>query len=153
VRKRPWRLPDPQPLASPLRWVTAGALIVAAAAHLPVIPEHLQEATYMGVAFVVFTYASLATAAVLLTADTRAVYLSAAVLGTAAVLTYAASRIVPLPLLADDVGNWAEPLGILAVAAEALAVLSAVGAWRTPRQANTVPSPQGNPVPGADAES
>lgn len=153
MRKRPWKLPDPRPVASPLRWVTAGALVIAAAAHLPVIPEHLQEATYMGVAFVVFTYASLATAAVLLTADTRAAYLSAAVLGAAALLTYAASRTVPLPLLADDVGNWAEPLGILAVATEALAVLSAIGAWRTQLQANAVPSAQGNRVPGADAES
>lgn len=41
-------------LCRPQRWLLAGAVTVAAAAHIPVIEPHLEEAPYMGVLFIVF---------------------------------------------------------------------------------------------------
>jgi hypothetical protein len=43
----------------------------------------------------------------------------------AAVVGYLASRTIGLPQIGDDVGNWTEPLGIPAVASEALMVVLA----------------------------
>lgn len=118
----------------------AGALIASAAVHIPVIPEHLQSATYMGIAFTAFVYAALAVSAWLLVSDRSEAPLAAAGLAGAAVLTYAATRFVAFPALADDVGNWLEPLGVLAVAAELLTVATAVLVLRSRRTGDRRPS-------------
>lgn len=132
----PVSLPDrPAGSAPPssLGWVVAAALTTAAAAHIPLIPEHLQDATYMGVAFTVFTFACLALAALAIQHDTAAVYLASATVAMAAVLTYAGTRIVAFPMLADDVGAWADPLGVVAVLAElTAAAASIVALWSAP---------------------
>lgn len=90
-------------LASPLRWVGALMLLVTAATHIPLVPEHLEEAPYVGVLFVALSVAA-----------------------------FLASRTVGLPQIRMDIGNWTEPLGFPAVAAEALAALAAVYALRHP---------------------
>lgn len=108
--------------------------MTAAAAHLPVTPQHLQDAPYMGVLFVVFALAALAAAAGVLLADTAVRYALLAALGAAAVLTYATTRLVALPRLADDVGRWLDPLGVLSLAAELLAVAAALAALRGRRR-------------------
>ena len=43
-----------------------------------------------------------------------------------AILGYVISRTIGLPQIGDDIGNWLEPLGVVAVIAEATACLSAV---------------------------
>lgn len=51
------------------RGVIVGLLCAAAAAHIPVIPAHLREATYMGLLFTAFTFVCLAGAAALVVVD------------------------------------------------------------------------------------
>lgn len=116
-----------------LRWVLAPAALVAAAAHLPVIGPHLEEAPYMGVLFIVLTVACVALAAVVLVRDTMALYALAALTCALAIVGYIATRVVAFPLLADDVGNWFEPMGVLSVGSEAIVVLSAGLAFRAVR--------------------
>jgi FtsH-binding integral membrane protein len=59
------------------------------------------------------------------------------VLCAAGVCAYVATRLVAFPLLADDVGNWAEPLGLVCIVAEtAVVVLVAVSM----RRATTPPA-------------
>jgi hypothetical protein len=111
---------------SPVRWPLAAAAAVAAVAHIPVIGSHLIEAPYMGVLFIVLTAACFALALTVTVVDSRAVYAAAAVTCGLAVLGYAATRLVSFPMLADDVGNWFEPLGVLSVASEVLVVLAAL---------------------------
>lgn len=102
------------------------AIAVAAVAHIPVIAPHLEEAPYMGVLFIVFTAACMALGMVIaVTGRTWAYRASVAVCGTA-VLAYAATRLVAFPQLADDVGNWFEPLGVVSVVSESLVVLLAL---------------------------
>ncbi|MDQ2788246.1 MAG: hypothetical protein M3Y73_00515 [Actinomycetota bacterium] len=43
-----------------------------------------------------------------------------------AIVGYIGTRSVAFPQLADDVGNWLEPLGIVAILAEAVVVIAAV---------------------------
>jgi hypothetical protein len=120
--------PAPTPL--PLRAGLVGAALVAAAAHVPVTGEHLAEAPYMGWAFVVFSAvcAGLALAAAL--RDDRLVQGAMVLWCGGALATYAATRLVAFPLLADDVGSWVEPWGVLSVLSEAVTVALGVTALR-----------------------
>ena len=122
-----------QRLGRPQRVVLAVAAFVAAAAHIPVIAPHLDEAPYMGVLFVVLTVGCLAIAIAALVRDSAAVYAVATVTCGLAVIGYAATRLVAFPMLGDDVGNWFEPLGVVSVLAELVVVVTAVSALRPPR--------------------
>src|SRR6476646_8834153 len=90
----------------------------------------LAAAPYMGVLFVVLTAACVVLALAALVRDTVAVYALAALTCTLAILGYIATRLVAFPMLADDVGNWFEPLGVVSVGSEAVVVLSAAAALR-----------------------
>ena len=125
---------DRQALA--LRWLLAAAALVAAAAHVPVIGPHLTEAPYMGVLFVVLTAACVSIAVAALIRDTVAVYALAALTCSLAILGYTATRLVAFPMLADDVGNWFEPLGLVSVGSEAIVALSATVALRSALSGN-----------------
>jgi hypothetical protein len=74
--------------------------------------------------------------------DTPAVWMVTAVMTLLAVLAFLASRTVGLPLIGDDIGNWTEPLGLPAVAAEFLAFLTAAAVLRpdaaTQRRTHTI---------------
>lgn len=103
-----------------LRWSTAGGLLVVAGAHGPVVREHLEEAPYMGVAFLLFISAALLVQVMVLIHDTPRVYVASLVLCVLAIAAYVATRLVAFPLLADEVGNWLEPWGVVSVLAEAV---------------------------------
>jgi hypothetical protein len=93
----------------------------------------------MGVLFIVLTGACFALALAALVYDTRAVYAAAAVTCSLAIIGYAATRLVAFPMLADDVGNWLEPLGVLSVASEAVVVVASVVGLRRRRHAASRP--------------
>ena len=130
------------PMHSSVRWMLAVAALVAAAAHIPVIAPHLDEAPYMGVLFVVLTVACFALAVTVLFLDSRAVYLASGVTCGLAVVGYAATRLVTFPMLADDVGNWLEPLGVVSIVAESLVVWFALLGLR-----RAVPAPTRSTAP------
>ena len=111
-----------------LRSATVAMIVVAAVAHVPVIAPHLDEAPYMGVLFIALTAVCLTLGAVIAATDATWAYQAAVAVCGAAVLAYAATRLVAFPQLADDVGNWFEPLGVVSVISESLVVgLAAVG--------------------------
>jgi hypothetical protein len=112
------------------RWVLAAAAGVAAIAHVPVIGPHLEEAPYMGLLFVVLTVACAFLAVAALARGGSAVYLLTVLTCGLAVLGYVATRLVAFPMLADDVGNWLEPLGVVSIVSESIAVAAAVVALR-----------------------
>jgi hypothetical protein len=114
------------PLRSRARLVAVPAALLAGVAHIPVIGPHLREAPYMGEEFVVLTVACLLLAVALVICDSVAAYGLLAVAAGLAVLGYAATRLVSFPQLADDVGDWAEPLGLVSVAAETACVVAAL---------------------------
>ena len=119
-----------RPLHSPLRWLACLLLIATAATHIPLIPEHLKEAPYIGILFVALSATSLVLAVLVVLADTPAIWLVIGAMTLLAVVAFLASRTVGLPMIGDDIGNWTEPLGIPALTAETLAFLAAVAVLR-----------------------
>lgn len=134
------------PLHNPRRGVPVAALLVTAAAHIPVIPAHLREAPYVGVLFILLVAGSLLMAAVLAMRDAKAAYNVTAVMMALALASYVISRIVGLPLIGDDVGNWLEPLGVVSITVELIALtacgsiaLSAKSSKPAPARTSTGP--------------
>jgi hypothetical protein len=105
---------------SPSKWVASFLLLVAAATHIPLIPEHLEEAPYVGWGFILLSVVCIVLAVAIVLVDNPGVWLLSGAVCLAAVVAFLASRTVGLPQIGDDVGNWSEPLGIPAVAAELL---------------------------------
>lgn len=124
-----------QELPSGPRLGLAGLLIAAAAAHLPALTEHLRTVPWMGWLFVAFILAALAAAATILMRDTPLPVRVAGCLAAAALLAYAATRLVSFPQLGDDVGTWGEPWGVVASALEVGALVCALLQIRARRAA------------------
>jgi hypothetical protein len=125
------------PRRSPLRRLMALAAVSAAAAHIPVTGHHLEEAPYMGVLFILLTIACLTLAAVAIVYDAPVVYLAAATICGLTIIGYAATRIVPFPMLEHDVGHWLEPLGVVSILAETIVVASSIAALRSAPRTQT----------------
>ena len=104
------------------------AALTTAAAHLPVTEDHFHEAPYLGVLFVVLEVAAVAVAVLLRRRGGTHRYAAAAAVGGLAIAAYVWSRSVGLPQVHDDVGHWAEPLAIVALAAEAVLFLGGIAA-------------------------
>lgn len=104
----------------------AVALTIGAGAHIPVIGSHLSEAPYMGVEFIVLTVALMLVATGALMRDSAAVYAVSAVTCALAIAGFVLTRLVAFPQLAGNVGNWFEPLALVAVVAESAVIGVAV---------------------------
>ncbi|MCZ2404771.1 hypothetical protein IV498_16710 [Paenarthrobacter sp. Z7-10] len=118
------------PFRRPLRALPAAALVVAGAAHIPVIPAHLHEAPYIGILFILLAAGSFVLAGVLTFYDVAAAYVLTAVVMALALVAYIISRTFGLPLIGDDVGNWLAPLGVVSVIAEIVACAAAIALSR-----------------------
>ncbi len=119
------------------RWPAAVCLVAIAAVHLEISPAHLREAPYAGVLFILLAAAALASAFVLLITNHPLAWAGAATLCLGALGAYLVARSIGLPSLGDDIGDWLNPLGIVAVLCEtavvvlAAPVLGAARAYRT----------------------
>jgi len=112
---------------SPAQWAASALLLVAAGTHIPLVPDHLEEAPYVGWLFIALSVVCIALAVAILFVDEASVWVLSGVTCFAAVLAFLASRTVGLPQIGDDVGNWTEPLGFPAAVSETLmAVLAYV---------------------------
>ena len=118
------------------RWPAAAAALVTVAAHLPITPTHLREAPYVGWSFVALEVVLTLVALGLAISDRPLVWWVAGVVPALAMLAYAVTRSVALPQIGDDVGDWTQPLGLVALTAEALLILITLG-----RHARRHPAP------------
>lgn len=123
---------------SPYRYPAAVLAVVAGLAHVPVTPEHLNEAPYIGVSFIVLTTVCVLLAAMLLISDSMLVWSTLGLSCLLAVIAYVVSRSIGLPLMADDVGNWLETLGVVSILTESgVVVLFALTLGRARREARS----------------
>jgi hypothetical protein len=122
-------------LSASARWPAAVLVLLVAGVHVPVTPEHLVQAPYIGVLFIALIVVCVGLAPLLAWRDSKPVWAAAGVVNALAIGAYAVSRSLPLPQIGDDVGNWTEPLGMAAVVAESVTVLVAAAVlWhRVPR--------------------
>jgi hypothetical protein len=120
-----------------LRVVSVAGAIIAAVAHLPPTPAHLREVPYIGLGFVVLTALCLSAAFILATPSMRLAWRPAWTVAiascTVAIIAYVASRTVGLPGMTDDIGHWADPLGLVSVGSETVVVLAAALSLRAMR--------------------
>jgi hypothetical protein len=124
-------------IASPLRFPAALLAVVAGLAHVPVTPDHLNEAPYIGISFMVLTTVCVVLAATMLVWDSAVVWATLGAACLLAVVAYVLSRTVGLPLMADDVGNWMERLGVISVLTESgVVVLAGFALARARRRAH-----------------
>jgi hypothetical protein len=101
-----------------------GGLVAIAALHVAAAPDEWEDARVVFWLFIALAAVCVAVAAWPgLGRDRRA---PAAVLGLALVpmVGYVVSRTTGLPGATDDIGDWANPLGLAALAVEAALVLS-----------------------------
>jgi hypothetical protein len=110
-----------EPLGSRLRSLAATALLVAGAVHIPPAPEHLHEAPYIGVLFIALAVACAVLAPVLAHRDRPVIWTVATLLAVAAALAYVVSRTIGLPQIHDDIGNWSDLFGAVALTTETAA--------------------------------
>jgi hypothetical protein len=110
-------------VSSHLRWSAAVLLAVTAGIHIALVPEHLREAPYAGALFIALSVAALALATLLVHRSDLVIWALSGGLVLSALISYIASRTIGLPSLADDVGDWLNPLGVAALLVEAAAVL------------------------------
>jgi hypothetical protein len=104
---------------------------------MTLVPEHLREAPYAGALFIALSVAALAIAMLLSAGDHDLVWLAALAISLGALVAYFLSRSVGLPSMADDIGDWANPLGVAAVACEALTLICWVARSPAVRRASS----------------
>ncbi|HEY0905067.1 MAG TPA: hypothetical protein VGE14_14365 [Marmoricola sp.] len=134
VRERPPRTVGPDRSDAALCTLAAWGAIGQAAVHVPVIEHHFVEAAYVGVGLVAFVVAGIHLAVRLLTGPDNLVWAATGLLGAAGIVCYLLSRTVGLPHLHHDIGNWADPLGTVAITCEAVMVSAATAHARRRRR-------------------
>lgn len=115
-------------LRSPWRFVAVAALAANAAIHAYLTPMHLEEAPYIGWLFVALSVACVVAAGALLVRDNPAVWVASGAVSLLALGAFVASRTVGLPQIADEVGEWSDPLGTATIVVEVVTVAAAAAA-------------------------
>lgn len=103
-------------IAAGPRGAVAVGLVAIAVVHLLDLPG--KSPGYLAALYVVLIAACAGLATLVLVARSRAVPAAAAGLALGVVVAYVLTRTTGLPGAVDDIGNWAEPLGVVAVATE-----------------------------------
>ena len=124
---------QPAPPPAPARPVTDGEKIargVGAAGILGVglihfldVVDKFHETAYIGVLYLALIAGCLVAARHLILVGDRRSWLLAGGLAAATFAAYAVSRTLGLPASGDDIGNWAEPLGLASLFVEGAVVL------------------------------
>ncbi len=113
--------------ASPIvRAVGVVGIAAIAGTHLIDLPGKMDEVKYLGVGYVLLII-GLAYAAFAIIRDRREGWLIGGGLAFATLAGFILSRTTGLPAATDDVGNWSEGLGLIAMLAEAALVGLALG--------------------------
>jgi hypothetical protein len=107
---------------SPWRYAAAAFLLLNAAVHVPLVPEHLEEAPYIGVLFIALSIVCVVLAGLVVARDTLLVWVAAGSVSLLALAAFVVSRTVGLPQIGDDIGNWTEPLGFPTLVAELVTI-------------------------------
>lgn len=94
--------------------------------HFKDIPDKLGETAYLGWLYVLLVAGCAAAGAWLLSSHWKNGYLLGLLISGGAILAYTLTRTVGLPNAKGDIGNWAEPAGIISLILEAAFVVLSV---------------------------
>lgn len=128
------------------RGLAAAALTGIALIHLAQLPDTWREMPALGIMFAVLAVAAAAMAAALVHADTRRRWHAAALVGVAPIVGYVLTRATAVPFDRGDVGNWLEPLGLVALFTEATIIaLYGYSLWNASRDPAGAGAPMFSP--------
>ena len=127
----PLALPGPPRIAPRWRAAAGGGLVAIALLHVAAAGDEWEDARWLFWSFIALAGVSLAVATRLTLGLDR--WARPAVLGLALlpIAGYVLSRTTGLPGAMDDIGDWADPLGIATLAVEAALVVLAAPRRRT----------------------
>ena len=111
-------------------WLGVMLLAGIALVHFLGIPDKLGETPYMGWMYILLVAGCAAAGAWLLSNQVRARYLLGLIISLGAIVFYTLTRTTGLPKATGDIGNWAEPAGIISLLLEAAFVVIAFGQLR-----------------------
>jgi hypothetical protein len=118
-----------------------------AVVHMLQAPAGFAATFYVGLLFCLAVVVSLVlAAAVAASNDSRAMELAGG-FASLVLLLYLISRCFGLPAFTDDVGVWAEPLGLLSMVFEGLVICVCAATMSAPRMA-AAPMRRPEPLPG-----
>ncbi|MGH3853677.1 MAG: hypothetical protein ACRDR6_09275 [Pseudonocardiaceae bacterium] len=107
----------------PARLLAQGLAVTAltgiALVHLVQLPDAWRQMPGLAALFTLLIIASAAVASLLLHTDHRRLWRAAALIAVGSIGGYLLTRGVAVPFDRDDVGNWLEPLGLVALFIEA----------------------------------
>ena len=112
-----------------LELATAAGLLGIAWIHFLDLSDKLEETPYLGVAYIGLIVGCLASVVLLARRDPRGFLLGGG-LAAATFAAYVLSRTIGLPAATDDIGNWAEALGVWSLVTEAAVVVLTATAMR-----------------------
>jgi hypothetical protein len=107
--------------------LTIVGLIAIAWIHILDLAGKMEEAPYLGVAYIGLIAGCVAAVVLLARRDHRG-FLLAGGLAAATLVGYSLSRTTGLPAATDDIGNWTETLGVWSLIAEGAVVVLSVAA-------------------------
>jgi len=94
--------------------------------HFQGIPDKLGETAYLGWSYILLVAGCAAAGAWLLSDRWRAGYVLGLVISAGAIIAYVLTRSIGLPHATGDIGNWAEPVGVVSLLLEAIFVVLAL---------------------------
>lgn len=128
------------PLLSPWRhW--PGLLLLAGVAwiHFKDIPDKMGETAYLGWLYILLVVGCAAAGAWLMSERWRWGYLLGSLISAGAIIFYVLTRSIGLPNARGDIGNWAEPAGIVSLVLEAAFIGMALSLGRREQVAPAEP--------------
>jgi hypothetical protein len=109
------------------RVVAIAALAGVAMVHVLQVPDAFADAGYLGALFVLVAVACIALAALMTRTSDDRLWLVSGALPVLVLIGYVLSRTSGLPGFSEDIGEWTEPLALIAIVFESLLIsLSAV---------------------------
>ena len=100
--------------------------------HFKDIPDKLGETAYLGWLYILLVAGCAAAGAWLLSSHWKNGYTLGLLISAGAIIFYVLTRTTGLPNATGDIGNWAEPAGIISLILEAAFVVVATLALRRP---------------------
>ncbi|TSA87473.1 hypothetical protein FNU79_03045 [Deinococcus detaillensis] len=114
-------------------WLGLALLAGIAWIHFRDIPDKLGETPYLGWLYILLVVGCGAAGAWLMSSLWRAGYWLGSLISAGAILFFVLTRSVGLPNAKGDIGNWAEPAGIISLLLEAGFVVLALTSSRERR--------------------
>ena len=105
-------------------------LLAIALIHLLDFKSKWHEVKYLSIGYLVLIAVCLVVADRLFHKPTPTVWIASGLVGFSALIAFVVNRTIGLPQAHDDIGNWAEPLGIATLFAEVIAVYISINAVR-----------------------